>query len=309
MRPSRTMSTTISSRLTEWRKLIALREERDQAEAIGAARSTVTPEGDRRHRYVATALRLSNGAFRLLFQMQHERRKYGEGDLEGLEEVYGAAAGGGSGAGAGRGCRRAARGVGPGLGGPRRRGRRGPENRPVKTKPRRRKSLAEVDGRAIISAAADGDIGGPGRVRGRTARSRRSRRAATGVRRAPRIATISSDGRTVVTLFDKSVWIRRLFTAGDVGGQEGLRRYPVFRHRRGAWRAVRDAGRREVGAGNRERRLLHGVERRGDKSSRVVIIDDTLDRQEARYRRVRNRAHLRRSGQGFPERPSRCRRH
>ena len=78
--------------LTEWRSLIELREERIQADAIGAARATATPEGDRRHRYVATAMRLSNGAFKLLFQMQHERRKYGEGDLEGLEELYGAAA-------------------------------------------------------------------------------------------------------------------------------------------------------------------------------------------------------------------------
>ena len=78
--------------LTEWQQLLELREERDQAEAIGAARSTVTPEGDRRHRYVATATRLSNGAYRLLFQMQHEGRKYGEGDLEGLEPMYGAAA-------------------------------------------------------------------------------------------------------------------------------------------------------------------------------------------------------------------------
>jgi hypothetical protein len=78
--------------LTEWRSLLELREERNLADAIGAARATTTAEGDRRHRYVATSHRLSQGAFRLLFQMQHERRKYGEGDLEGLDPISGAAA-------------------------------------------------------------------------------------------------------------------------------------------------------------------------------------------------------------------------
>ncbi len=78
--------------LTDRRELIALREERNLADALGEARSTVTAAGDRRHRYAGQGMRLSQAAIRLMFTMQHERRKYGEGDLEGLDQVYGPAA-------------------------------------------------------------------------------------------------------------------------------------------------------------------------------------------------------------------------
>jgi hypothetical protein len=78
--------------LKEHRSLIALREERNQADAIGVARSTTTAEGDKRQRYIGMNTRLSQAAYRLLFQMQHERRKYGEGDMEGLEPMQRVAA-------------------------------------------------------------------------------------------------------------------------------------------------------------------------------------------------------------------------
>jgi hypothetical protein len=78
--------------LTRLRGLLELREERDQAEAIGAAQATVTVEGDRRVRYTATATRLSHAHYRMLFTMQAERRKFGEGDLDGLDQETGPAA-------------------------------------------------------------------------------------------------------------------------------------------------------------------------------------------------------------------------
>ena len=111
--------------LTERRELIALREERNVADALGEARSSVTPAGDRRHRYAAQGTRLSQAAIRLLFAMQHERRKYGEGDLDGLNQVQGPAAEAAAeasetarGDGCGGGRRRAASGVHAGGGSP-----------------------------------------------------------------------------------------------------------------------------------------------------------------------------------------------
>ncbi len=68
-------------KLTERKELIQLREDRDRANAIGKAELDGSAEGDKRKRHANASTRLSHSAIRLLFTMQHERRKYGEGDL------------------------------------------------------------------------------------------------------------------------------------------------------------------------------------------------------------------------------------
>jgi hypothetical protein len=62
------------------------REKRDRATAIGEAESDVTATGDRRQRYAATSRRISHAALRMLITLKNERRKFGEGELEDVDE-------------------------------------------------------------------------------------------------------------------------------------------------------------------------------------------------------------------------------
>jgi hypothetical protein len=73
---------TLSERL----ELMEFREKRDRATAIGEAESDATAAGDRRQRYAATSRRISHAALRMLINLKHERRKFGEGELEGVDE-------------------------------------------------------------------------------------------------------------------------------------------------------------------------------------------------------------------------------
>ena len=80
------------ARIRRWKGLIELREQRDKTTEIGMAQSLVTPEGSKWQGYAATNKRLHFASLRMLFAIQHERRKYGEGDLSGLDREEGAAA-------------------------------------------------------------------------------------------------------------------------------------------------------------------------------------------------------------------------
>ena len=71
----------VIDRLTQWKKLIELREERDLTDAIGEAKSDVTTAGSKRNAYGARNTRLQFAALRMLFALQRERREFGEGDL------------------------------------------------------------------------------------------------------------------------------------------------------------------------------------------------------------------------------------
>ena len=80
------------ARIRRWKGLIELREQRDKTTEIGMAQSLVTPEGSKWQGYSATNKRLHFASLRMLFAIQHERRKYGEGDLSGLDREAGEAA-------------------------------------------------------------------------------------------------------------------------------------------------------------------------------------------------------------------------
>ena len=54
---------------------------RQITDAIGEARSDVTPAGSKRNAYAARSTRLQFAALRMLFTLQRERRNFGEGDL------------------------------------------------------------------------------------------------------------------------------------------------------------------------------------------------------------------------------------
>ena len=80
------------ARISRWKGLIELREQRDKTTEIGMAQSLVTPEGSKWQGYAATNKRIHFASLRTLFAIQHERRKYGEGDLSGLDREEGKAA-------------------------------------------------------------------------------------------------------------------------------------------------------------------------------------------------------------------------
>jgi hypothetical protein len=72
--------------LTERLELMEFREKRDRATAIGEAESDVTAAGDRRKRYAATSVRISHAALRMLITLKNERRKFEEGEPQGVDE-------------------------------------------------------------------------------------------------------------------------------------------------------------------------------------------------------------------------------
>jgi hypothetical protein len=80
------------ARIRRWKGLIELREQRDKTTEIGMAQSLATPEGSKWQGYAATNKRLHFASLRMLFAIQHERRKYGEGNLTGLDREEGDAA-------------------------------------------------------------------------------------------------------------------------------------------------------------------------------------------------------------------------